>query len=179
MTLIKEKDKSSIPLPALLILMGLFVAVIGYETCNESIDEGQLTSKEITIKKGPKYINSTKKTPRHYRIYANEYLSPFWISGKGLSIVEDNESLFRPFREKQVNDTLKVIFLTSRQNSLDNPVEPIDVYGLADPEREYFSAGVISSATNRRAKILLLCSLALLITGLVMKLKKSFAPPST
>jgi hypothetical protein len=179
MPLIKEQNKSSVPLSTTFLLMGLFAAIVGYETCNERVGEGQLTSINITIKKRPGYVNRTKKTPAHYRVYANEYLSPFWISGKGLSNIEDNDSLLRSFQQKQVNDTLQVIFLSSRQNSLDNPIEPVDVYGLADPEQEYFSPGMISRANDKTTKIIFFCSMALLITGLVMKLKKAFTPSAT
>jgi hypothetical protein len=175
MTLIKEQNNTSIPLPTIIILLGIMGLIIGFETCNEIVDEGQLTSIEITVKKRPGLIHSTKKTPEHYRFYTNENLSPFNISGTAMSTIEDNDAQQQAFQQIKVNDTLIVIFQSNRQNSLDNPLEPVELYGLADSKREYFSPGIIIDRTRKRTKIIFLSSAALLITGLVLKQKKIMA----
>lgn len=180
MTLNIEKDHSTPQLSTILIIVALIGITIGFEKCNVGIDEGMLTSKEITLKKIPefKYPNKLENTPKHYLIYSNEYESPFRIRGAGLSIVEDHEENLRRFR-RRVNDTLKLLILTSDQNSLDNANVHVDVYGLADSKREYFNPAIVNSIYNKQSKIFLLFSAALLITGLVMKYKKFLRAPTT
>lgn len=175
MTLLNIEDKSSITLSTIFIIVALIGILIGFETCNGGVDEGLFTSKEITIKERPEYKNPTRPTPKHYLIYSNEYLSPFWITGTGLSIVNDNEKNLRPFR-KRVNDTLKVMILASRQNSLDNPNEHVDVYGLADSKQEYFNPAMVSKTNNNRSRIILSGSSVLLIIGLLLKIRKKLRP---
>ena len=178
MALLNEQEHSLPQLSTIIIIVALIGILIAFETCKEPLDESQLTSKEITLKKRPEYINRTRNTPTHYLIYSNEYLTPFWISGAGLSIVEDHEMHSRRFR-RRVNDTLKLLILTSELNSLDNPNQHIDIYGLADSKRTYFNPAIVSSVNNKRTKIFLLFSAALLITGLVMKYKKVFTARTT
>ena len=180
MTLFNEQDHSPIQLSTIFIIVACIGILMGFETCNVSIDEGMLTSKEITLKKIPefKYPNKLENTPKHYLIYSNEYESPFWIRGAGLSIVEDHEENLRPFR-RSVNDTLKLLILTSDQNSLDNPNVHVDVYGLADSKRVYFNPAIANSVYNKQSKLFLLFSAALLITGFVLKIKKAFTPSTT
>jgi len=177
MKLNNEKDHSTPLLSTIFIIAAFFGITMGFEKCNLGIDEGLLTSKEITLKKRPefKYPNKLENTPKHYLIYSNEYESQFWIRGAGLSIVEDHEENLRPFR-RQVNDTLKLLILTSDQNSLDNPNMHVDVYGLADSKRVYFNPAIANSIYNKQSKVFLLFSTGLLITGLAIRYKKKFKP---
>jgi hypothetical protein len=180
MTLLKEQNNAPVPYATIMIVLGIIGILIGLGARNQSVDEGQLTSIKITVQESPKRINGTKNTEAHFRINANEYLSPFWITGTALSIVSENDELQLALQQKKVNDTLQVIFLSARQNRLDSPLDPIEIYGLTDAEREYFSPGIIASRDRQTSNAIFLCSGALLIIGLVLIIRKITRPaPAT
>ncbi|HEY1200060.1 MAG TPA: hypothetical protein VGE79_03715, partial [Niastella sp.] len=79
MMLLNKQEHSLPQLSTIIIIVALMGIFMGFETCNEPLDEGLLTSKEITLKKRPeyKYPNKLENTPTHYLIYSNEYESPF------------------------------------------------------------------------------------------------------
>lgn len=175
MTLLKEQDNTPFPFATLMIVLGIIGILFKFGSCNGGIDEGRLTSKELTLMKGPELIPGTKRESAHYRFLTNEYLSPFYITGTAFSIVQNNGGL-PPLEE---NDRLQVIFLNARQNDLDNPLEPVDVYGLTYSGKEYFSPGMLVPDNSNTANIFFVCGLILLPTGLVLKLKKAFTPSAT
>jgi hypothetical protein len=169
MTLLKEQDNTPFPYASIMIVLGIIGIVFGFGSLNGAIDEGLLTSKEVTVLKGPILIPGAKRSPAQYLIFTNEYLSPFQITGTAYSIVKRNGGL----QQIQMNDRLQVIFLNERQNRLDNPIAPVQVFGLTDSRREYFSPGILVAEEDKSSNTILICSSALLITGLVMKLRRA------
>jgi hypothetical protein len=176
MTLLKEENNAPVPYATILIVLGIIGILLKFGSCNGSIDEGLLTSKEVTIMKSPELIPGTKHTSAHYLLSTNEYLSPFHISGTALAIVKNNGGL----QQLQANEILQVIILNARQNYLDNPLEPVEVFGLTASGKEYFSPGMLAADTHDTGNKFLFCGSALLIIGLVLKLRKITRPdPAT
>lgn len=176
MTLLKEQDNPPLPYATIMIVVGIIGLLFGSGSCNNAIDEGLLTSREVTALKTPVFIPGAKRRQAAYLILTNEYLSPFQITGTAYDIVNRNGGL----QQIQENDRLQVIFLNERQNRLDNPVASVQIFGLTDSRREYFSPGILVAEESKSNKKVLICSSVILLIGLVLKLRKiSRSKPTT